>query len=154
MTDKQFLQRMRKMVKDTHWIKGSLKRILEFEKDPDRSEFCKLDDNNQMIPGKYGHCLVGIIGVVGEVPFNDDPRKTEDILEYRLGTFKQTTRIVDRLIKNLPEDWVNPEYEYNDSPDPAENTMHKAYRLESFNDDYDTEKEKILALLDRSIDNK
>ena len=138
MTDKQVLQNMRKMVLATHWIKGSLKRVLEYVKDPnDPTGYCRLE-NGQFKQGKVGHCLMGLVAV------NTGHEVSGIEYELKQEEYKQASRITARLYKNLPLNFRTKDH----------NTTYQAFCLESFNDYPITQKEDIVALIDRAIKNK
>jgi hypothetical protein len=144
MTDRQFLQRMKKMVKATHWIKGTLKKPIEWERD-DEGKYCMME-NGQYKPSKYGHCLMGLVAVVAEV----DTSSFSDGWESHIKDYPQAARITKRLFDNLPDSSKrNLRRSTMDYP-----SVSQAFFVEEFNDSLNTSRGDIVLLLDRSIEKK
>src|SRR6266576_872485 len=137
MTDKQFLQRMNKMVKKTHWVKGSLEKVLKYEKDPETKQFCRLE-NGDFKPGKMGHCIMGLVGIQAGIRPDIYPS-----LELKVAKHPQAARVTERLWRALPK-----------KPPGSRGVTNMAYDLEEYNDGYATTREDIVALIDRAIENK
>ena len=157
--DKQALQHIRQMVKKTHWIKGDLKRILEFEYEEELdcygNQTCKIDpETGQYVAGKMGHCLMGLVAEALDINIETFYERYQIDFEQGINMFPQASRITARLVDALTptqkQQYTAKKYSrYGE--DMTQGTQN-ALSIERFNDSDDTEKQDILNLLDRAID--
>jgi len=148
--DYQCLQRMKTMVKATHWVKGDLKRVIEWEMEEEgRFGECKVDPvTGQMIPSKMGHCIMGFVAEVSDIDL-DKLNRRGCVFEINIDHFPQASRITNRLFNAMISVQVNMGNVYK-YPGISE-TSWQAYKLEQFNDNESTTRQDIIELIDRAM---
>lgn len=143
MTDKQCLQRMRKMVRETHWVKSSLATVLNWLKNGESIGSCRTGPSGEYQIGKMGYCLMGMVGHVTKMPTDELGYFDISVEEVGLEKYPQAGRITEHLYNNLPQRFNRHNHE---------SLGYKALAVETFNDSDSTDRETILRFLDKCIE--
>ena len=148
MNDKQFLQRMHKMVRETHWIKHQLTTILEYITEEDehgRLECVTNPTTGRFEIGKMGYCIMGMVGHIAEMP-NDEGYVFD--VEAKLYKYPQAERVTRILWDNLPQGFRSDRFS---SVEPSIDPSKMATDIELYNDSPELDRMGMLSFLEQCI---